>query len=79
VGGALRIPDAAGAYRGIRANMEQTSVALVLDQYAMARGARLREARYGEAVAIVGKGTGARYDAPCQVPPKSGESGRYGS
>ena len=27
-----------------------------------------------EAVAIVGKGMGARRDAICQVPPKSGES-----
>jgi hypothetical protein len=33
----------------------------------------------GGAVAIVGKGTGARHDAVCQVPPKSGEGGRYGS
>ena len=30
-------------------------------------------------MAIVGKGTGARPDAVCQVPPKSGEGGRYGS
>jgi hypothetical protein len=29
--GALRIPDAAGAYRGIRANMEQTSMRIGLD------------------------------------------------
>jgi hypothetical protein len=27
----------------------------------------------GEAVAIVGKGRGARHDAVCQVPPKPGE------
>ena len=33
----------------------------------------------GEAVAIVGKGMGVRRDAICPVPPKSGESGRYGS
>jgi len=32
--GVLGIPDAAGAYRGIRANMEQTSVVKGLDQYA---------------------------------------------
>ena len=30
-------------------------------------------------MAIVGKGTGALHDAVCQVPPKSGEGGRYGS
>jgi len=30
-------------------------------------------------VAIVGKGIAARHDEVCQVPPKSGESGRYGS
>jgi hypothetical protein len=31
---ALRIPDAAGAYRGIRANMEQTSMRTGLDHRA---------------------------------------------
>ena len=31
------------------------------------------------AVAIVGKGIGARHGAICQVPPKSGESACYGS
>jgi hypothetical protein len=30
-------------------------------------------------VTIVGKGTGARHDAVCQVPAKSGEGGGYGS
>jgi hypothetical protein len=31
--GALRVPDAARAYRGIRANMEQTSLCIGLDRY----------------------------------------------
>jgi hypothetical protein len=42
---ALRIPDGAGAYRGIRANMEQTSMRIGLDQCVKASGARPRGVR----------------------------------
>jgi hypothetical protein len=42
--GAVRIPEAAGAYQGIRANMEQTSARVGLDQYG--RG-RLRPGKEG--------------------------------
>jgi hypothetical protein len=35
--GALRIPDAGGAYRGIRATVEQTSLCIGLDHYGRGR------------------------------------------
>jgi len=50
--GVPRIPDAAGAYRGIRANMEQTSMAKGLDHHtdasweAAGRGCACRGQRY---------------------------------
>jgi hypothetical protein len=55
--------------------MEQTSACIGLDQYGRGGSGSWQ----GEDVAIVGKGIGARHDAICQVPPKSGDSGRYGS
>src|SRR6202012_4800113 len=64
---ALRVPDGVGPYRGMRANMEQTSVRTGLYQYAMACGARLREARH-----IIGERYSSRRDATCCPPRGSG-------
>jgi hypothetical protein len=51
------MPNGAGVYRGIRANMEQTWVCIGLDHYG--RGLP------GETAHIVGKGICTRHDATC--------------
>ena len=67
-----RIPRAAGQYRDIRANMEQTSACIGLDHYA--EGVR---AVAGEPITIVGKGIDAWRDAIRRARSESGGSCRH--